>query len=151
MAAAAETSNREQARIHNIDESIIRRWRRGDTPAKILEADNLPKRIRASNTSSGQHFGVRNRVIGGGRKPDWSDLEKEMCVWLDERNANAYVVSRLLIGAKARNLWEEKYMELEEDPKKPFTGSDGWVTSFMFRNGYSLREKTMKDKRYLKS
>ena len=141
MAAAEETSNRQQARIHNIDESIIRRWRKGDNPEKILEADNLPKRIRASNTVSGQHFGVRNRVIGGGRKPDWPDLEKELCDWLDERNANAYVVSRLLIGAKAKALWEEKYMDLEEDPKI-LTGSDGWVTSFMFRNGYSLRQKT---------
>ena len=142
IAAAEATSNREQARVHNINESIIRRWRKDDKPDKILEADNLPKRIRASNSPAGQHFGVRSRVIGGGRKPDWADLEKEMCVWLDERNENRYVVSRMLIGAKARQLWEEKYMELEEDPNKPFTGSDGWVTSFMFRNGYSLREKT---------
>ena len=71
IAAAEATSNREQARVHNINESIIRRWRKDDKPDKILEADNLPKRIRASNSPAGQHFGVRNRVIGGGRKPDW--------------------------------------------------------------------------------
>ena len=36
--AAKLTSNREQARIHNIHESVIRRWRKGHTEARIQEA-----------------------------------------------------------------------------------------------------------------
>ena len=34
IAAAETTSNREQSRVHNINECIIRRWRKGDQPEK---------------------------------------------------------------------------------------------------------------------
>ena len=37
IAAAETSSNREQARVHNVNECIIRRWRKDDKPAKILE------------------------------------------------------------------------------------------------------------------
>ena len=43
--AAKNSSNREQARIYNIHESVIRRWRKDHTEARIKEAMNSPEKM----------------------------------------------------------------------------------------------------------
>ena len=43
--AAKRSSNREQARIYNIHESVIRRWRKDHTEARIKEAMNSPEKM----------------------------------------------------------------------------------------------------------
>ena len=50
--AAKKSSNREQARIHNIHESVIRRWRKDDTAARITQAVMTPDKL------------VKNRLPG---------------------------------------------------------------------------------------
>ena len=73
--AAKETSNREQGRIHSLDESIIRRWRTNES--KLIEAENLPKRMVNNASPMGKKFGNRCRSIGGGRKPKCQEIEQE--------------------------------------------------------------------------
>ena len=72
--AAKETSNREQGRIHSLDESIIRRWRTNES--KLIEAENLPKRMVNNASPMGKKFGNRCRSIGGGRKPKCQEILK---------------------------------------------------------------------------
>ena len=43
--AAKKSSNREQARIHNIHESVIRRWRKQISEESIKEIFNSPDKM----------------------------------------------------------------------------------------------------------
>lgn len=127
----------QQARLNNIDETQIRRWRRDE--AKIIETDEKPKRMRS--TSIGEKFGHRSRVTGGGRKPIFDDIEKEVMKWIDERRSKGWVVSRDLIKKCALELYRDQNKD-ENETEENFTVSDGWITNFMRRNGLALREKT---------
>ena len=49
--AAKRSSNREQARIYNIHESVIRRWRKDHTEARIKEAMNSPEKMTKNRLS----------------------------------------------------------------------------------------------------
>ena len=44
--AAKNSSNRVQGRIHNIHESVIRRWRKQISEEKIKEAVNCPEKFK---------------------------------------------------------------------------------------------------------
>ena len=46
--AAKKTSNRVQSRIHNIHESVIRRWRKGHIEARIKKAVLSPHKMTKS-------------------------------------------------------------------------------------------------------
>ena len=123
--AAKETSNREQGRIHSLDESIIRRWRTNES--KLIEAENLPKRMVNNASPMGKKFGNRCRSIGGGRKPKCQEIEQELLSWIDEKRAKALHVSRKMIKERALIIFEEKKAK-ESDH---FSASDGWI-SFRF-------------------
>ena len=45
ISAAKETSNREQARIYNVDESVIRRWRHAEENIKVMTKTSFLKRF----------------------------------------------------------------------------------------------------------
>ena len=45
MEAAKNSSNREQARLHNIHESVIRRWRKQISEEQIKEAVKDPNKM----------------------------------------------------------------------------------------------------------
>ena len=55
--AAKKSSNREQARIHNIHESVIRRWRKDDTAARITQAVMTPDKL-VKNRLPGTYFSL---------------------------------------------------------------------------------------------
>ena len=124
--AAKETSNREQGRIHSLDESIIRRWRTNES--KLIEAENLPKRMVNNASPMGKKFGNRCRSIGGGRKPKYQEIEQELLSWIDEKRAKALHVSRKMIKERALIIFEEKKAK-ESDH---FSASDGWISNFGF-------------------
>ena len=112
-----------------MDESIIRRWRTNES--KLIEAENLPKRMVNNASPMGKKFGNRCRSIGGGRKPKCQEIEQELLSWIDEKRAKALHVSRKMIKERALIIFEEKKAK-ESDH---FSASDGWISNFMRRNG----------------
>ena len=118
--------------MNNIDESLVRRWRKSE--AKILEIHQQPKRIRS--TSIGERFGYRSRVTGGGRKPKFDEIEKQVVDWVDDRNAKGFPVTREHIKKYALEIF--KFNEYEGE----FSASAGWITNVMRRNDLRQRKKT---------
>ena len=60
------------------------------------------------STSIGEKFGHRSRVTGGGRKPIFDDIEKEVMKWIDERRSKGWVLSRDLIKKCALELYRDQ-------------------------------------------
>ncbi len=89
----------------------------------------------------GDKFGNRTRALGAGRKPQFEDIERDLIEWIDERRAKGWNVSRDMIKAQALEIFKEKRSENNAE-KNLFSASDGWLTKFMQRNGFSLRQKT---------
>ena len=105
------------SRETQIPSKCIRTWR--DEEDKLLES--FSKRT--------------SRKIGAGRKPKFPQLELELKDWLTiERRENKRIISY--------NNLREKALQLSEQLGFTFDASDGWITSFMNRNGFSCRKIT---------
>ena len=91
--AAKNSSNRVQGRIHNIHESVIRRWRKQISEEKIKEAVNCPEK-----------FKFKNRIPGAGRKRRFPELEKELNEWVTDLKSKSHQVTKDLVKEKALTL-----------------------------------------------
>ena len=62
MDVPKRSSNREQARIYNIHESVIRRWRKDHTEARIKEAMNSPEKMTKNRLPGMIRFSFLNFI-----------------------------------------------------------------------------------------
>ena len=90
--------------------------------------------------SEGDHR-KRKRIEGGSRKPKYTDLEDELLLWINEKREQGLRVSRKIIMAKAKGIYDEKD-KIEANAGEEFKVSRGWLEKFFARNGLCLRRKT---------
>ena len=114
------SNNRQIARNHGIDESVIRRWRKDEM--KIREACDRQR----TNPSK------RLRLGGAGRKVQNKGLEESLFAWVIAQQSDQKEVTPKGLKEKAK--------ELSENDQ--FCASNGWCQNFMKRYGLSYDAKT---------
>ena len=123
-------SKRSAARKYGVDNKRIREW--------CCYKAEIACKVEANCGKT------RKRLGGGGRKvfiP--AELENALVEWFKETRAKGESLKRKAISKKAEAMWKEMKNTFpngcdnsqEEDT---FKASDGWVTSFMRRQGLSL-------------
>ena len=120
--AKSNNNNRLTARTYDLDESLLRDWRKNE--AKILK--NL-------DSCTNQQVQSPFRVKGGGRKVRDEDLEIEVYDWIISLRAQHLRVTRKAIQQKALFI---------AGPETDFKASRGWLEKFMKRYDLSLRRQT---------
>ena len=108
-------NKRQTAKKFGIDERNVRRW--------ILELPAIKNAARMS------------RITAPRRTAKWPLLEKDVCVFIDDRRRRGVGVSRALIRLEALKVARKLKI-------KDFKASEGWCTKFMRRNSYSIRRPT---------
>lgn len=73
----------------------------------------------------------------GPQSGKFSDVDKEVLVWVQETRNNGYSVSHEMLQIKAREIAKNKGIDGNE-----FKASRGWAVRFMRRNNLSLRMRT---------
>lgn len=111
---AKENGNRKAAAELNIDESIIRRWRKQED--KLRQAKKSCKSFR-------------------GNAPRWPKLEDDLKHWVLEMRSLGRSISTVSMRLKANTLAKEMGI-------MNFIGTQSWCTRFMKRNNLSIRCKT---------
>lgn len=114
IAHAEVHGNRATGRQFNIDESVIRGWRK---EKGTLEKMNPRKRARR------------------GPKAKWPHLEADLKQWIVAQRDNNRPVSTVAIKLKAKLMAAEKHID-------DFKGGVHWVYKFMKRNQLSVRTRT---------
>ncbi|KAL0278423.1 UNVERIFIED_CONTAM: hypothetical protein PYX00_000251 [Menopon gallinae] len=104
---AKVNNNRKAAEHFQIDESMVRRWRRDE-----VMLNQVPNQSRKSK--------MRNR------RAKWPNLESDLKKWVVDQRARGSQVSGKSILSQARAIAKEKNVE--------FVGSLKWVFNFMKRN-----------------
>ena len=112
---AKKSNNRHTAREHEIDESLVRSWRKNE--AKMRETCEKEKNV---NTK-------RFRLDGSGRKVKNKELEEKLFSWVMSQRAGEIHVTQKNICEMARHL--------SNNPE--FTASNGWCQNFIRRYGLS--------------
>ena len=112
---AKKSNNRHTAREHEIDESLVRSWRKNE--AKMRETCEKEKNV---NTK-------RFRLDGSGRKVKNKELEEKLFAWVMAQRAGEIHVTQKNICEMAR--------QLSNNPE--FTASNGWCQNFIRRYGLS--------------
>ena len=111
---AVENNNCSAARHFNVNEKLVRDWRKQENKIK-----NMPILKCADR----------------GKKCSWPHLESDLKEWIVEQRNNGFTVTQNVISLKARTMAAEINM-----PK--FTGGISWCTRFLRRNDFVLRQKT---------
>ena len=112
--------NSKAARENNIDEKLVRDWRKNKR-----ELTEIPK----------------TKCARRGKMPPFSDLENEINEWVLEQRQNGFIVTRGSIRFRALQLKKsEKYQNLPDI--STFKASPGWCSRFMNRNSLTLRQRT---------
>ena len=114
IARADEIRNRAAAREFEIDESMIRYWRK-----KKDVMTKLPKRQRACRTGIAK----------------FPALERTLKEWIISQRENSRAVTTVMIRLKAKEL--ARQMNVAE-----FIGGPSWCSRFMRRNRLSVRART---------
>lgn len=114
IARAEEIGNRAAAREFEIDESMIRYWRK-----KKPVMTKLPKRQRTCRTG----------------KAKFPALERTLKEWVISQREKSRAVTTVMIRFKAKEL--AKQMNVAE-----FVGGPSWCSRFMRRNRLSVRART---------
>jgi len=98
------------------DSSIFYQWKKKREDIKITGA-------------------TKKRVNGAGRKPKLDDMEDILSDEVVNLRLQKFKVTRTFIRERAQQMADEAQIE-------GFKGSGNWVTSFLKRNGFSLRRTT---------
>ena len=104
--------NRAAGREFNVDESMIRRWRK----EKALMA-KLPSKMKAMRSG----------------KPHWPQLEKDLKEFVLRKAG--WGLSTVVIRARAKEMARDRGIT-------DFIGGPAWYHHFMWRNGLSVRART---------
>ncbi len=120
------------AKQFGISKDTIRGW--------IKDKDKL---IEALNTQSIETRKVR-RLAGGGRKPlfNANELEKELLLWIKEKNRKGLRVKDLYISRKALNIFNMMKVDEIVEESVEFIASPGWVSRFKVRHNLVSRRET---------
>jgi len=111
---AKANGNRKAGAELNVDESMIRRWRKQED--ELRQAKKSRKSFR-------------------GNTPRWPELEDALKHWVLEMRSVGRSVSTVSIRLKAKTLAKELGI-------MNFSGAQSWCTRFMKRNNFSIRSKT---------
>ena len=137
---AKKSSNREAARLHSVDESMVRRWRKNEE--KLMKTLEKEKVLQAPKSSKEVTIKPKRfRASGAGRKVTDDGLEDILYQWILDRRDEFKHVSRKGIQEKALSLSKEI------GNGKPFNASRGWCCSFLKRFNLSTRQKTHQSQR----
>ena len=112
--------NSNAARENNIDEKLVRDWRKN----KIILSE-MPKTKRAKQ----------------GDLPSFPELENEINEWVLSQRQNGYVVTSGSIRFRALQLKKSEKYQNQTDISS-FKASAGWCSRFMNRNSLTLRQRT---------
>ena len=119
---------RQTARIHDIKSpKTIREWRR-DKP-KIMELQRQNKRVTNNAT--------RKRLFGGGCKPKFRAVEKELNDWIDARRKEKLAVTPKTAIDRAIFIHKSS-----SNSQSNFKASRGWLQRYFKRFHRSLRRRT---------
>ena len=127
---AKRTNNRIVGKIHGIDESVVRKWRKDEE-----------KLIEASHSVSGDKS--RFRMDGGGRKRD-DLLDQILYEWYSTQVSCNVKVTGPMLRTKA-----EELSSACSTSSEGYKFSPGWLEGFKKRYGIRIGNKaTTKDHRY---
>ena len=121
---AEKDGNRPVSRQVQLDESVIRQWRK--KKSKISE---LTKATGHSGKNS-----KRCRLSGGGRKPANVEGEEELADWIILKREQHLRVTCKMVAEKAKTLFG--------DTNPNFKASRGWLQKFFRRHNLSIRRRT---------
>lgn len=111
---AAENGNRAAARQFNVNESMVRKWRKQESELRQVKKSKLSFR---------------------GNKARWPELEDRVEQWVVEQRTAERGVCTVSIRRKAKEIAEE--MNIEH-----FQGGPTWCFRFMRRRHLSIRART---------
>lgn len=111
---AEENNNCAAARKYNVNEKLVRDWRKNAD--KIAE---MP----------------RKKCANRGKSCQWPELEKELVSWIEEQRKCGYIVTRNMIRLHALSMAKRKDII-------DFKGTVSWCSRFLKRNDLVLRQKT---------
>lgn len=131
MLSSSGQSIRAFAKSKNLDESLIRRWKKAEAA------------LRAGKSAS-------RRLPGGGRKSFFPQLEARLYNWVHERNKKGLKVKCKYIIARAIEIKKELIAEMRVGTPnldnllslKSFSASSSWCTRFRQRFDLVLRRQT---------
>lgn len=111
---AEETNNCAASRKYNVNEKLVRDWKKN--AKKIAE---LP----------------RNKCASRGKTCQWPELESELATWVKEQRQYGYMVTRNMIRLRALSIAKKEQIA-------DFKGTAGWCSRFLNRHDLVLRQKT---------
>ena len=111
---AQSNGNRKAALELNVNESMIRRWRKQEDELRQVK---------------------KSRKSFRGNTPRWAHLEDDLKNWVYEMRSVGRSISTVSIRLKAKTLAKELGI-------MNFSGGQSWCTRFMKRNNLSIRCKT---------
>ena len=111
---AVEEGNRAASRTFDINESMVRRWKRQHE--QLSRCKKTTKAFR-------------------GKKSRWPELENILEDWVNTQRADGRGVSTVQMRLKAKTIATEKNI-------KEFRGGPSWCFRFMQRKGLSIKPRT---------
>ena len=128
---AKETNNRSVARSEDLNESLVRQWRKNEQKIRqAVSQQNSDDPLIAIKGSK-----ARFRLDGGGKKSMYTDLEEKVFQWVLECRKNGVKITRRLIRAKALEM-----SQIEQIDQK-FSASEGWCHNFIKRYNLSTTDQ----------
>ena len=128
---AKETNNRSVARSEDLNESLVRQWRKNEQ--KIRQAITQQNSYDPSVAIKASK--ARFRLEGGGKKSMYTDLEEKVFQWILECRKNNVKITRRLIRVKALEM-----SQMSQNDQK-FSASEGWCHNFIKRYNLSTTDQ----------
>lgn len=120
---AITNGNRQAARLLKVDEKRIRDWKLQSANGHFTKLESDIGLIQADK---------RKKLQGGGRKPNYDEMEDILALWIIEQRQNYFRVTRKSISMKASELVNNSN----------FKASRGWLDNFLRRHDFVIRAKT---------
>ena len=117
---AEQSSNMAAERQFGVCEKQVREWQK-----QKLQLQQMPKTKRARR----------------GNVASFPLMEDAVRVWVEEKRANGFIVSRMMVRLHALSLSKNPQFAAEFKDKR-FVASTGWCNNFMNRHDFTLRKRT---------
>ena len=109
---ALKNGNRAAGREFNVDEKMVRNWRKNESALELM-----PRNKRANRTGSTK----------------FPQLENDLSRFIREKRASGRAITTVIIRRKAKEIAKERGLT-------NFVGGPSWCNRFMKRVGLSIRE-----------